>query len=121
KVIAVVVLYVLIQNLESYWVSPAVMAKQVALLPAVTLSAQVFFTTFFGIMGLILALPLTVVAKTWIQEALIKDVLDRCGTQRLMASPPPVPIAVAEVGDNVQPAVDPQATPNAERDGDQVP
>jgi len=80
KAIAVIILYVVIQNLESYWVSPVVMAKQVSLLPAVTLSAQVFFTTFFGLVGLILALPLTVVAKTWIQEALIKDVLDRCGS-----------------------------------------
>ncbi|MEB3211735.1 MAG: AI-2E family transporter [Leptolyngbyaceae bacterium] len=79
KAIAVVILYVVIQNVESYGVSPLVMAKQVALLPALTLSAQVFFTTFFGILGLILALPLTVVAKTWIEEALICDVLDRCG------------------------------------------
>jgi len=67
-----------IQNLESYWVSPLVMAKKVSLLPAITLSAQVVFTTFFGILGLLLALPLTVVAKTWIDEALICDILDRC-------------------------------------------
>lgn len=79
KAIAVVILYVVIQNVESYGVSPLVMARQVALLPAVTLSAQVFFTTFFGILGLILALPLTVIAKTWIEEALICDILDRCG------------------------------------------
>ncbi|MEO0406086.1 MAG: AI-2E family transporter [Cyanobacteria bacterium P01_A01_bin.135] len=81
KVVAVVILYVLIQNLESYWVSPAVMAKQVALLPAVTLTAQLFFASFFGVLGLILALPLAVVVKTWLQEALIKDVLDRCESQ----------------------------------------
>ncbi len=79
KAIAVVILYVIIQNLESYGVSPLVMARQVSLLPAVTLSAQVFFTTFFGILGLILALPLTVIAKVWIEEALICDILDRCG------------------------------------------
>ncbi len=79
KAIAVVILYVIIQNVESYGVSPLVMAKQVSLLPAITLSAQVFFTTFFGPLGLILALPLTVIAKTWIEEALICDILDRCG------------------------------------------
>lgn len=79
KAIAVVILYVVIQNIESYGVSPLVMAKQASLLPALTLSAQVFFTTFFGVLGLILALPLTVIAKTWIEEALICDVLDRCG------------------------------------------
>jgi len=78
KILAVIILYVAIQNLESYWISPMVMAKQVSLLPAVTLGAQVFFAAFFGLLGLILALPMTVVAKTWIREALIKDILDRC-------------------------------------------
>ena len=79
KIIAVIILYIAIQNVESYWVSPMVMAKQVSLLPAITLSAQVFFATFFGLLGLILALPLTVITKTWLREALIKDILDRYG------------------------------------------
>lgn len=74
---AVLILYILIQNVESYWLTPTVMAKQVALLPAVTLTAQVFFTTFFGALGLLMAIPLAVVVKTWIEEALFKDVLDR--------------------------------------------
>jgi predicted PurR-regulated permease PerM len=52
------------------------MARQVSLLPAITLTAQIFFAKTFGIMGLLLALPLTVVAKTWIEEALFKDILD---------------------------------------------
>ncbi|MDE5094989.1 MAG: AI-2E family transporter [Trichodesmium sp. St11_bin5] len=76
KIAAVGILYIIIQNIESYWLSPVVMAKQVSLLPAITLGAQIFFTTFFGILGLILALPLTVVAKTWIEETLFKDILD---------------------------------------------
>ncbi|PSB14406.1 AI-2E family transporter [filamentous cyanobacterium CCP2] len=77
KAIAVIILYLVIQNLESYWFAPMVMQKQVSLLPAVTLISQIFFTTVLGPLGLILALPLTVVAKTWIDEAWIKDVLDR--------------------------------------------
>ncbi|MBF2062987.1 MAG: AI-2E family transporter [Calothrix sp. C42_A2020_038] len=77
KVIAVLILYVIIQNVESYWLTPTVMAKQVALLPAITLTSQLFFTTFFGALGLLMALPLTVVAKIWIEESLFKDVLDR--------------------------------------------
>lgn len=77
KAIAVVVLYLIIQNLESYWFSPMVMQKQVSLLPAATLVTQIFFATFFGPFGLILALPLAVVVKTWIEEAFIKDVLDQ--------------------------------------------
>ncbi|MGB3137859.1 MAG: AI-2E family transporter, partial [Nodosilinea sp.] len=77
KALAVVALYVLIQNLESYWFSPMVMQKQVSLLPAATLISQIFFATFFGPVGLILALPLAVICKTWIEEAWIIDVLDR--------------------------------------------
>jgi predicted PurR-regulated permease PerM len=77
KAIAVLILYIIIQNIESYWLTPTVMAKQVALLPVVTLTAQLFFTTFFGVLGLLMALPLTVVAKTWIDESLFKDILDR--------------------------------------------
>jgi predicted PurR-regulated permease PerM len=77
KAIAVLILYVIIQNVESYWLTPTVMAKQVALLPAVTLTAQIFFATFFGALGLLMALPLAVVVKTWIEESLFKDVLDK--------------------------------------------
>jgi predicted PurR-regulated permease PerM len=77
KAAAVLVLYIVIQNIESYWLTPTVMAHQVALLPAITLTAQIFFASFFGALGLLMALPLAVVTKTWIEEALFKDILDR--------------------------------------------
>lgn len=77
KIIPVVVLYFIIQNVESYLLTPTVMAKQVSLLPAITLMAQIFFAQTFGILGLLLALPLTVVAKTWLDEVLFKDILDQ--------------------------------------------
>jgi predicted PurR-regulated permease PerM len=76
KAIAVLILYIAIQNLESYWLTPTVMAKQVSLLPAITLVSQIFFASFFGALGLLMAIPLTVVVKTWIEEAVFKDVLD---------------------------------------------
>lgn len=78
KAIAVIILYAVIQNLESYIIGPVVMQQQVALLPAATLISQIFFATFLGPLGLILALPLAVVSKTWIEEAILKDLLDRC-------------------------------------------
>ncbi len=77
KAVAIFIVYFLIQQFESSLLTPYIMAQQVALLPAITLIAQVFFTTFFGFMGLLLALPLTVVAKVWINEILIEDILDR--------------------------------------------
>ncbi|NCS29154.1 MAG: AI-2E family transporter [Microcystis aeruginosa F13-15] len=77
KIVAILILYFIIQNVESYWLTPTVMAKQVSLLPAITLIAQIFFAQMFGILGLLLALPLTVVVKTWLDELLFKDILDQ--------------------------------------------
>jgi predicted PurR-regulated permease PerM len=77
KAFAVIILYFIIQNVEAYFLTPTVMEKQVSLLPAITLASQVFFTTFFGAIGLFLAIPLTVVIKTWMDEALFKDFLDK--------------------------------------------
>ena len=77
KAVAIFVIYFLIQQFESSLLTPYIMAQQVSLLPAITLIAQVFFTTFFGFMGLLLALPLTVIAKVWINAVLIEDILDR--------------------------------------------
>lgn len=75
KAVAVLILYILIQQAESNILTPLVMKQQVSLLPAVTLLAQATFAVFFGFIGLFLALPLTVVAQVWIEEVLIKDVL----------------------------------------------
>lgn len=77
KALAVIVLYILIQNLESYWFGPLMMQKQVALLPAATLIAQIFFATFLGPLGLILALPLAVICRVWLEEAWVIDVLEK--------------------------------------------
>jgi predicted PurR-regulated permease PerM len=101
KAIAVLILYVVIQNVESYWFSPMVMQKQVSLLPAATLIAQIFFATFLGPLGLILALPLAVICKVWIEEAWIIDVLDQDD------SPPQVPIAPIIVEDEAPAWEDP--------------
>lgn len=77
QVVGIVIWYFIIQNIETYWLTPKVMAEKVSLLPAVTLFAQIFFAQSFGIMGLILALPLTVVMKIWVEELLFIDILDR--------------------------------------------
>ena len=80
KIIPVIVWYVIIQQIESYWLTPTVMARQISLPPAFTLIAQICFAAIFGFLGLVLALPLAVVAKIWMQELLIKDILDRWET-----------------------------------------
>ena len=77
KGLAVIILYIVIQQLESNVLTPIVMEKQVSLLPAVTLLSQVAFAVFFGILGLFLALPIVVIAQVWIKEIVIKDIMDR--------------------------------------------
>jgi predicted PurR-regulated permease PerM len=77
KSLAVLVFYIVLQQVEGTLLTPLVMAQQVSLFPAFTLLAQVFFATFFGFLGLFLALPLTVIGQIWIHEVLIKDVLDQ--------------------------------------------
>jgi len=74
---AVLVVYILIQQLEQYLLVPFVMSKQVALLPAVTLISQVVFAIAFGFLGLFLAIPLVIVGQIWLREALVHDILDR--------------------------------------------
>lgn len=73
---AVVVLYIVIQQLEQYLLVPFVMSKQLSMLPAVTLLSQVIFAIFFGFLGLFLAIPLVIVGQIWLQEVLVKDILD---------------------------------------------
>ncbi|MEB3831489.1 AI-2E family transporter [Phormidium sp. CCY1219] len=79
KALAVLIWYGIIQQIESYWLTPIVMAKQVSLLPAITLIAQLFFASTFGLLGLVLALPLTVVVQVWLQQLYFKDIMDNWG------------------------------------------
>lgn len=76
KALAVLALYIVVQNLESYLITPSVMHHQVALLPGLTLTAQLLFTLVFGPLGLLLALPLAVCLQVILREVLIHDVLD---------------------------------------------
>ncbi|KKZ14281.1 MAG: hypothetical protein TH68_05375, partial [Candidatus Synechococcus spongiarum 142] len=77
RAMAVVVLYLVIQNVESYLITPFVMHKQVKLLPGLALLSQFVFTILLGPLGLLMALPLVVVLQVLVREVLIHDVMDR--------------------------------------------
>ncbi len=83
KAVAVLLVYVLIQNLESYVITPSVMHHQLKLLPGLTLMAQLLFTVLFGPLGLLLALPLAVCLQVILREVLIHDILDPWKRTRL--------------------------------------
>ena len=83
KALAVLLLYIGVQNLESYIITPGVMHKQLKLLPGLTLTAQLVFTVIFGPLGLLLALPLAVCMQVLVREVLIRDILDPIGHQNV--------------------------------------
>jgi len=82
KAVAVLGLYLVIQHLESYLITPSVMQHQLSLLPGLTLTAQFLFTVLFGPLGLLLALPMAVCLQVIVREVLIHDVLDPWKRQR---------------------------------------
>ena len=77
KSFAVLGLYILIQNIESYIITPSIMQKQVKLLPGLTITAQFLFTILFGPLGLLLAIPMAVVIQVFVKEMIIHDILER--------------------------------------------
>lgn len=120
KSVAVLILYVGVQQLESNFLTPLIMAQQVSLLPAVTLLAQALFATFFGFLGLFLALPLAVVGQVWIQEVLIKDILDQWKASPKTAKPQelPDPIELPTRAENIlaPPEIAERQSPEADED-----
>ncbi|NJP10646.1 MAG: AI-2E family transporter [Leptolyngbyaceae cyanobacterium RU_5_1] len=116
KSLIVLGLYIGIQQFESNFLTPYVMAQQVNLLPAVTLLAQVFFATIFGFWGLLLALPLTVVGQIWVRRVLMEDVMDQWHSpkrheEQSIIDPTETPYAPStDSGTIIQPNSDPRIT-----------
>ncbi len=77
KALAVIGLYILIEQTESLVLTPLVMKEKVSLLPAITLLSQVVFTIFFGFLGLFLSVPLLAVLQVWFRELFVKDIMDK--------------------------------------------
>ncbi|MGG6241014.1 AI-2E family transporter [Nodosilinea sp. AN01ver1] len=77
KGFAVLILYFLIQQVESLALVPFLMKRTVSLMPLFTLLSVVVFASLFGLLGLFLAVPLLIVVQIWLQEVLVKDVMDR--------------------------------------------
>ena len=56
------------------------MNKQVDLLSNYTLALKTVFRFLLNFLGLFLGLPILIVIQIWVQEVLIKDILDRWQT-----------------------------------------
>jgi predicted PurR-regulated permease PerM len=78
----VLALYLAIQTLESYVLTPYIERKTVALPPALTLIVQVALGVLVGSLGLILAAPLVAASMVLVRMLYVEDVLgDRSPTE----------------------------------------
>ncbi|MDB9503306.1 AI-2E family transporter [Spirulina major CS-329] len=91
KSLIVLLLYITIQQLESNLLARRLLTRPALKLPALTLLAQLFFAIAFGIPGLFLSLPLTIVGQIWFTEIVLKDILNIWKSDPLPPDFPPHP------------------------------
>ena len=72
----VVVLYLAIQTVESYAITPLIQRRTVSMPPALTITAQVVLGVLVGAIGVAVATPLTAAAMTAIRLAYVEDFLE---------------------------------------------
>jgi predicted PurR-regulated permease PerM len=70
-----VLLFVAVQTLEGYLLSPLIERRTVSLPPALTIVMQVLFGALFGLAGVALATPLTAVLAVLVAMLYVQDVL----------------------------------------------
>jgi predicted PurR-regulated permease PerM len=75
KAFWVVVLYSVVQTLESYLLTPLLQQRVVHLPPVLTIATQVLLAWRLGPMGLLVAVPLIAVAMVAVQMLYVQDVL----------------------------------------------
>ena len=72
----VALLYMGVQLVESYALTPIIQKRAVALPPALLISAQILLGVLLGFAGLIVATPLTVATIILVQMLYVEDILD---------------------------------------------
>jgi predicted PurR-regulated permease PerM len=75
KVLYVILLYIGIQTVESYIITPLIQKRAVSLPPALLISVQIMIGVLLGAFGLILATPLMVVIIVLVQTIYIQDII----------------------------------------------
>jgi hypothetical protein len=70
----VIVIYFVVQFIEGNFITPLLMERAVSLPPAVLLLAQFSMGIFYGLFGVLLATPLTIVLIIMIQMLYVQDV-----------------------------------------------
>jgi predicted PurR-regulated permease PerM len=77
KALYIVLLYIAIQTVESYLVDPLIQKHMIRMPPALLLTSQVLFGILAGLLGLILAVPLTAAAMVMVKVGYIESALEK--------------------------------------------
>ncbi len=77
----VLLLYLVVQNVEGYLLTPLLLQGTVSVPPALTIIAELLFGLLFGVLGIILATPFIAVAVILVKLVYIEDVLGDKSTQ----------------------------------------
>lgn len=74
---AYVILFNLVmQTVESYWLTPKIQQFEAKLPPVLTISMQLLMGSLLGVIGVVVAAPLTVAAMVVVQQLYIRDQLN---------------------------------------------
>ncbi len=76
-VLLVIAVYLSVQTLESYFITPLIQQERVSLPPALIISMQLLLGVLFGLLGLALATPLAALGLTMIRDVYVGDYLGR--------------------------------------------
>ncbi len=75
--LSVVALFLVVQSIESYLITPFVQQRSVDLPPSVTIVSMVAMGSLFGLLGLTLATPLAALALMLTRRLYVEDYLDQ--------------------------------------------
>lgn len=73
--LSVIALYVIIQSLESYIITPLVQQREVSLPPVLSLTSQILLASLFGFLGLVMATPMAAIILVLVKMLYVEDVL----------------------------------------------
>lgn len=68
--------YIVVQTLESYIVTPLIQQEKVNLPAGFVIAVQLLMSVLFGLIGLALAMPMAAMARTLTHEVYVKDYLE---------------------------------------------
>jgi predicted PurR-regulated permease PerM len=75
-VMLVIGVYLAVQTIESYVITPLIQQETISLPPALVIGTQLLMGVLFGLLGLALATPLTAVLVTLTRETYVTDYLE---------------------------------------------